>query len=182
MQIMKKEQSRLSDVRYLQRRNKQENNMEQEVQHFSQAFAFFLGGILFFMGGFAVSNLLSPIKPNPLKNTAYECGEPPTGSAWGQFNVRFYVMGLIFLIFDVEILLLFPWALALHAPALLAYFPNWQMLASIDALVSIGILLVGHAYVWTNGDLDWIKPKPHLPTVTTKIPMSVYAEFNNQRS
>ena len=82
------------------------------------------------------------------KLLSYECGEIPEGSAWVQFNIRFYVIALIFLIFDVEIVFLFPWAVVYQELGLLAF---------IEAFIFVTILVVGFVYVWVKGDLDWVK-------------------------
>ena len=82
------------------------------------------------------------------KLISYECGEIPEGSAWVQFNIRFYVIALIFLIFDVEIVFLFPWAVVYKELGLLAF---------IEAFIFVLILVVGFMYVWKKGDLDWVK-------------------------
>ena len=82
------------------------------------------------------------------KLLSYECGEIPEGSAWVQFNIRFYVIALIFLIFDVEIVFLFPWAVVYQELGLLAF---------IEAFIFVLILVVGFVYVWAKGDLDWVK-------------------------
>jgi NADH-quinone oxidoreductase subunit A len=78
----------------------------------------------------------------------YECGEEPIGYSWITFNVRFYIIALIFVIFDVEVVFLFPWALVFKSIGWVAFW---------DVLVFVVILLVGFAYVWDMGDLDWIK-------------------------
>tara|TARA_B100001029_G_C14980493_1_gene405736 strand:+ start:114 stop:536 length:423 start_codon:yes stop_codon:yes gene_type:complete len=97
----------------------------------------------------ALQYLLSPRnKKGGDKLLSYECGEIPEGSAWVKFNVRFYVIALVFLIFDVEILFLFPWAVVYQQLGLLAF---------IEAFLFVSILLVGFAYVWVKGDLDWVK-------------------------
>ena len=82
------------------------------------------------------------------KLISYECGEIPEGSAWVQFNIRFYVIALIFLIFDVEIVFLFPWAVVYQELGLLAFN---------EAFIFVIILVVGFVYVWVKGDLDWVK-------------------------
>ena len=82
------------------------------------------------------------------KLVSYECGEIPEGSAWVKFNVRFYVIALVFLIFDVEIVFLFPWAVVYQQLGLLAF---------IEAFLFVSILVVGFAYVWVKGDLDWVR-------------------------
>lgn len=103
--------------------------------------------------GFLVVNLLvwwliRPRRFSEEKLTTYECGESPEGSAWVQFNIRFYVFALIFIVFDVEAVFLFPWA---------AVFRELGMLAFLEGLVFIGILVVGLAYVWRKGDLEWVR-------------------------
>ena len=82
------------------------------------------------------------------KLLSYECGEIPEGAAWVQFNIRFYVIALIFLIFDVEIVFLFPWAVV---------YQEFGLLAFIEAFIFVMILVVGFVYVWAKGDLDWVK-------------------------
>ena len=78
----------------------------------------------------------------------YECGELPEGSAWVKFNIRFYIIALIFIIFDVEVIFMFPWATVFNENKLF-YF--------IEMFIFMAILLVGLAYVWVKGDLDWVK-------------------------
>jgi NADH-quinone oxidoreductase subunit A len=109
--------------------------------------------VLLFVGGHFASVLLAPKKPSHLKSTAYECGEQPVGSAWSMFNVRFYVVGLIFIIFDVESVLMFPVATIfreLNEMGQGAY-------ALIIFLSFISVLIEGIAYCWKKGDLDWVK-------------------------
>ena len=89
------------------------------------------------------------------KLLSYECGEVPEGSAWVKFNVRFYIIALIFIIFDVEVLFLFPWAVVYQEFIL----EGMGLLVFIEAMIFILILLTGFAYVWVKGDLDWVKMK-----------------------
>jgi len=106
-----------------------------------------------------VSRILQIRKSYPEKYIPYECGEVPVGGSWIQFNNRFYIIALIFIIFDVEILFLFPWAVV---------FNSIKLLAFIEMLIFIIILLVGLAYVWAKGDLTWVKPKPKLAYLPKK--------------
>ena len=101
-----------------------------------------------------VSRLVQPRDPNPVKLSTYECGEVPVGSSWVQFNIRFYVIALIFIIFDVEVALLYPWAVI---------FQKLGMLAFVEAFVFIVILLAGLAYLWKEGDLDWVRTMQDAP-------------------
>jgi NADH-quinone oxidoreductase subunit A len=117
---------------------------------FAAIFIFFVAGVAFVSAALIASRLLAPHRPNPVKNSTYECGEEPVGSPWIRFNTRFYVIALIFLVFDVEVLFLFPWAVNLRGMGLFAW---------LDMAVFILILVVGLAYVWGCGDLDWVRPK-----------------------
>ncbi len=92
---------------------------------------------------------LRPNRKSEEKLTTYECGEDPVGSAWIQFNIRFYVFALIFVVFDVEAVFLLPWA---------AVFRRLGPLAYVEGLVFIAILVVALAYVWRKGDLAWVRP------------------------
>jgi NADH-quinone oxidoreductase subunit A len=104
----------------------------------------------FITGSLTLGRILRPNKPTPEKLSTYECGEDTIGSAWIQFNVRFYIIALIFLIFDVEIAVLFPWALIFKDPSL-------GLLPLVEILVFVGILVVGFIYVWVKGDLEWLR-------------------------
>ena len=95
-----------------------------------------------------ISKLVAPANKTREKLETYECGEEVEGSAWLQFNIRFYVIALIFLIFDVEVVFLFPWAVV---------FKDMGIVALVEMGIFLTILLVGLAYVWVKGDLDWVK-------------------------
>jgi len=101
-----------------------------------------------------ISRLLQPRNPTPVKLSTYECGEVPFGSSWVQFNIRFYVIALIFIVFDVEVALLYPWAVV---------FQRLGLLAFIEAFVFIVILMAGLAYLWKEGDLDWVRTMQEPP-------------------
>jgi NADH-quinone oxidoreductase subunit A len=134
---------------------------------------------------------IRPVKPDPEKLTIYECGEPTIGSSWIQFDLRFYVVALLFVIFDVEVAFFFPWAVVFGKVNTLARMdendsgrgaivkelvpanPNRPQtldpqlsvrdakkmgwLAFWDLTVFFGVLLVGFAYLWKRGDLDWVR-------------------------
>ena len=93
---------------------------------------------------------LRPSRHSEEKLTTYECGEDPVGGAWVQFNIRFYVFALIFLVFDVEAVFLLPWAVVFRKLGLLAF---------VEGLVYLLILGVALAYVWRKGDLAWVRPE-----------------------
>jgi len=105
-------------------------------------------GLLLFT--LALWKVLRPSRFSEEKLTTYECGEEPVGNAWIQFNIRFYVFALIFIVFDVEAVFLLPWATVFRELGLLAY---------LEGLVFIAILVVALAYVWRKGDLAWVRPE-----------------------
>ena len=118
---------------------------------FANVFLFLVVGLIFLALTLVFSRLIQAKgRPGPDKYIPYECGEVPEGSAWIRFNIRFYVVALIFIIFDVEIIFLLPWAVV---------FKTLGPFAFIEGLIFIGILVVGLAYVWKKGDLEWVKPE-----------------------
>ena len=131
---------------------------------------------------FFINKLIAPHKPNPEKLTSYECGEEPTGNAWLPFNSRFYVIALVFLLFDVEMVFIFPWAIVFGSHEIAKADPRWGWLALTEMFLFLGILILGLAYVWVKGDLDWIKSKPIVPTTDTFIPKSLYEKLNMEQS
>lgn len=90
--------------------------------------------------------LLRPVGRGPARRTTYESGMEPIGGAWIQFNIRYYMFALVFVIFDVETVFLYPWAVAFNQLGLLAF---------IEALIFIGILVIGLVYAWRKGALEW---------------------------
>lgn len=126
------------------------------LTEFGKIFLFFLFGVGLVAAGLVTAWLLRPSHPYPEKRATYECGEEPIGSPWVRLNVRFYVIALIFLIFDVEVVFLFPWALV---------YKHLGLFGFLEMVVFLGILFVGYAYVWVKGDLSWDKPAPVVPTL-----------------
>jgi NADH-quinone oxidoreductase subunit A len=102
-------------------------------------------GIVLFT--FFLSRLLRPHNPYPEKNLNYECAEVPMGDSWVQFNNRFYIIGLVFVIFDVEAIFMFPWAVA---------FNQLGLYALVEMVVFILILAFGLFYAWKKGALRWV--------------------------
>ena len=89
---------------------------------------------------------IRPSRPDPIKEATYECGVIAEGGSWGQFNARYYLFALGFVIFDVETVFLYPWAVAFHRLGILAF---------IEALIFIAILVIALAYAWRKGALEW---------------------------
>lgn len=115
---------------------------------FASVLAFTLVGGFFVLAGLLTSALIRPRVPTTEKAIPYECGERPVGLSWVRFNLRFYLIAIIFLLFDVEVALLLPWAVVFRKLGLPAF---------LEAMTFVAILLVGLAYVWAKGDLEWDK-------------------------
>jgi NAD(P)H-quinone oxidoreductase subunit 3 len=92
------------------------------------------------------SKLVRPSRRGPERRTTYESGMEPVGEAWIQFNIRYYMFALVFVVFDVETVFLYPWAVAFNQLGLLAF---------VESLVFIAILVVGLVYAWRKGALEW---------------------------
>ncbi len=130
------------------------------LTEFGKILLFFIIGIVFVGLGLVAAKIVRPSNPTKEKLTTYECGEEPIGLPWVKFNVRFYVIALVFLIFEVEVVFLFPWALV---------FKELGWFAFIEMVVFVVILLTGLVYVWAKGDLEWDKPKPYIPDLKDLI-------------
>ena len=142
---------------------------------------FLVVGALFLAANLLLGKLVRPNRPSPEKGEVYECGEAPIGSAWIQFDLRFYVVALLFVIFDVELAFFFPWAIVFGsanqlsqdipaekrleiaqqfgnatppAPEIASAFAQF---AFFELLCFFVILLVGFAYLWKRGDLEWVR-------------------------
>lgn len=165
---------------------------------------FVLVGVGFIFVHLIVGKLIRPARPHPEKLTIYECGEPTIGSAWVQFDLRYYVVALLFVIFDVEVAFFFPWAVVFGSANELARVDTrsavenraaftrtvqelvptesdqayaeltpgsmekvvvarkeaarqFAWLAFFDIVVFFGVLLVGFAYLWRRGDINWVR-------------------------
>lgn len=123
-----------------------------EAKSFLPVAIFLIVGIAFVVATLIAAWVIRPYRPSKEKESTYECGEKPIGPAWVQFRVGYYIYALIFLIFDVEAVFLFPWAAQLrsfagnHALAIFAF---------VDMLIFIGVLAVGLIYAWKKGVLEW---------------------------
>ncbi len=122
---------------------------------FGAVLVFVLVAVGFALGGITLSRLVGPKIPNPEKATIYECGERPIGVAWFNFNPRFYLVALVFVIFEVDIALTFP---------VVAVYKRWVQasaglawVAFVELFVFTAILVVGLIWVWAHGDLEWVK-------------------------
>ena len=111
---------------------------------------FVIGGTAFVLVSLTVGKIFRPRRPGQLKGEVYECGEPTVGQGQVQFDLRFYVVAMLFVIFDVEIALLYPWA---------RVFPQFPKEAFWDLAFFVGLLLVGYAFAWKHGYLDWTRSR-----------------------
>jgi len=118
---------------------------------FANVLVYLLVACGFIFGSLLLGRLIRRQRPSPEKLETYEFGEQTIGSAWIQFNVRFYIIALIFLIFDVEIAVLFPWT------TIFKEVSRSSPIAFIEMGLFLVILLVGYVYVWAKGDLEWLK-------------------------
>ena len=123
---------------------------------------FVLFGAAFVLLNLIVGAVARPKVPNPEKAAVYECGEPSIGTSWVQFDLRFYIVALVYLIFDVEVALFYPWAVAYGSAGQLGESTGLsafdvRQVALVDMLFFFGILLVGFAYLWRFGYLDWVR-------------------------
>ena len=135
--------------------------------NFATVLIFVLVGFAFAGIALLAAKILRPSNPSPTKMTTYECGELPTGSSWIRFNVRFYLIALFFLVFDVEVVFLFPWAVVFKH---LFPIPELGALVFWEMVIFLAILTVGLAYIWVKGDLDWVKKLVERPDGTTADP------------
>ncbi len=122
---------------------------------FGAVLAFAVVAIGFGLVALTAGRFLRPNHPEVAKSTTYECGEKPIGSAWMNFNPRFYLIALVFVIFEVDIALTFP---------VVAVYKEWVARSPTTGMVALGelllftlILVVGLVWVWVHGDLEWVK-------------------------
>ncbi len=142
------------------------------LTEFGKIFVFLLVAIIFVAVSIFIAKLIRPVRPTKEKLKTYECGENPVGTPWIKFNIRFYVVALIFLIFDVEVVLLFPWALS---------YKEYGFYGFLVGIIFLVILAVGMAYEWRKGDLEWARPKPNIPYLK-KIIKNQTGEINQLQS
>jgi NADH-quinone oxidoreductase subunit A len=153
-----------------------------QISEFGKILIFIITGIIMVCVIFFINRLLAPNNPNAEKLSSYECGEEPTGNAWLPFNPRFYVIALVFLLFDVEMVFIFPWATVFGSHEIAAQDTRWGWLSLAEMFVFLGILIIGLVYVWRKGDLDWIKPTPVVPHTDVHIPPLLYEQLNREQS
>ncbi|MDM1049133.1 NADH-quinone oxidoreductase subunit A [Sphingobacterium hotanense] len=151
-----------------------------QISEYGKILLMAIVGMLLVCATIFLAFVLSPKNPNPVKLSTYECGEESVGTSWIQFNPRFYVIALIFLLFDVELIFIFPWATVFGNADFIAADARWGWFTLVEMAIFIGILIVGLVYVWKSGDISWIKPQHKTPSVAVNIPSSAYDKLNQQ--
>ena len=110
------------------------------------AVAFIVPASMMLVSWLASKVRIRPNKPEPVKSDVYECGMETIGGKWGQFNFRYYMYALLFVVFDVEVIFIYPWAVR---------FKQLPLFALVEMMVFILILVVGWVYAWRKQDLEW---------------------------
>lgn len=118
-----------------------------------------VAGFMICFGGLMLGRFIRPKISHPEKEAIYECGEPAIGEGWVQFDLRFYVVALVFIIFDVEIALFWPWAVVYGGGtgATGEALQQLRAVALYDMLFFFGVIVVGFVYLWRYGYLDWVR-------------------------
>jgi NADH-quinone oxidoreductase subunit A len=114
--------------------------------HYIPVVAFVVMGLLIPAGAMILSWVMRVKNPYPEKLTTYECGEEPIGKGQMQFDVQYYIYALLFVVFDVEIVFIYPWAVV---------FPDIGLIAVIEMIVFIVMLVIALVYAWKKGILEW---------------------------
>ncbi|OGW80495.1 MAG: NADH-quinone oxidoreductase subunit A [Omnitrophica bacterium RIFCSPLOWO2_12_FULL_44_17] len=107
---------------------------------------FFLVAIVFPFIPLVLAYFLAPKKPNPVKQSTYECGLESKGESWIQFKVQYYIYALIFVIFDIEVIFIYPWAVA---------YKQMGLFALVEMFIFLAILILGLIYAWKKNVLEW---------------------------
>ncbi|CAG5068225.1 NAD(P)H-quinone oxidoreductase subunit 3, chloroplastic [Dyadobacter sp. CECT 9623] len=151
------------------------------ISDFGYILLFIISGLVLLGVMLLVAKFLRPDNPNEEKLSTYESGEDPMGNAQIQFNIRFYIVALIFVLFEVELLFLFPWAVVFGNEELIAQTNGaWGWFAMAEMTVFIGILILGLAYAWAKGYLDWVRPKQQIPEIKSPVPADMYKQVNDR--
>jgi NADH-quinone oxidoreductase subunit A len=151
------------------------------ISDFGNILLFVIAAIALLALIFGLSKFIRPHKPNAEKLTTYESGEAPEGNANVQFNIRYYIVALVFILFEVELIFLFPWATVFANKQLQVQTEGlWGWVSIIEMFIFIGLLALGLAYAWIKGYLDWVKPEIQLPDFKSNIPKAAYDRYLNK--
>ncbi len=151
------------------------------ISEFGYILLFIIGAVLLVLVMLGIGKLLRPDNPGKEKNDIYESGELPKGDAQVSFNIRFYVVAIIFILFDVELVLLFPWSTVFGDARFLEEFgTSWLLYAGVEMLIFIGVLALGLMYVWKKGHLDWVLPEQKPEEFKSPVPDDLYDNINKK--
>ncbi len=151
--------------------------IQKMIEQFAYVIAFLAAGILSIALILFISRSLRPFRPNAEKLSTYESGEEPMGNANIRFNPRFYVIALLFVLFEVELIFLFPWAVVFGNKQLALADSNWQIFALLEMFIFVGILALGLAFAWVKGYLTWEKPSTNPEEMNSPIPLDAYKKY-----
>ncbi|MEA5140234.1 NADH-quinone oxidoreductase subunit A [Arcicella rigui] len=150
---------------------------------FGYILLFIIAAIAFVIVILFIAKLIRPNRPNVEKLTTYESGEEPDGNANVRFNIRFYVIALIFILFDVELIFLFPWATVFGNKRLIAETDGlWGWFSLAEMFIFVGVLVIGLGYAWIKGHLDWVRPEAKITAYKSKVPNALYDKINQKYS
>jgi len=152
------------------------------IEQFGYVAAYLGAGILFLALILTIARLIRPNRPNVEKLSTYESGEAPAGNAIIRFNPRFYVIALLFVLFEIELVFLFPTATLLKNKELANAAPEFPVYAVVEILLFVGILALGLAFAWVKGYLNWEKPASSAEKLNIPIPDSVYDNIRKKHS
>jgi NADH-quinone oxidoreductase subunit A len=142
---------------------------------------FIIGAVLFVLMVLTIGKLLRPDRPNQEKLSSYECGEDSTGNAWSQFNPRFYIIALIFVLFEIEIVFLTPWSVVFGNKDLINESKGlWGWFSLAEVFIFVAVLALGLAYAWAKGFLEWVKPMPETEAFQSPVPKNLYDDLNKK--
>ena len=152
---------------------------EHQINELTTVLLFIVGGLLFSLISLTIWKLARSNKPTTISQVAYESGEEPIGQALSGFNVRFYMIGLLFILFDVELVFLFPWAVVMGNKEFnLISEGYWGYTTLLEAFVFVLLLAFGLAYAWKHQWLQWAKIAGIRPKMKQVNPD--YQEFNDR--
>ena len=134
------------NVRSVNSATKEPVKEDQLPNHYAFIGLFAVVAILFPVVALIVGAVLGPRRPTPAKRARYECGLVSQGATWIQFRVQYYIYALVFVVFDVETVFLYPWAAA---------YGQLSLFALVEVIIFLAILAVGLVYAWAHGDLQW---------------------------
>ncbi len=148
------------------------------VSDFGYILLFIIAAVILLAVIFGIVKFIRPHRPYSEKLTTYESGEEPEGNANVQFNIRYYIVALVFILFEVELVFLFPWATVFGSEQLFKMTEGlWGWVSMIEMIIFVGLLTLGLAYAWVKGYLEWVKPEIKDLNTESDIPKTAYEKY-----